>query len=116
MSDEMTGVYSGGLMYEYSMEANNYGIVEIDGTSVEELDEYAAFKSALSKYPAPTGSGGAASTTHSAACPTSDSIWQVDPTKIPTLPSAAEKVCFSPYSTSERIPADGVTVHDCRRR
>ncbi|WYZ41536.1 hypothetical protein EsH8_V_000431 [Colletotrichum jinshuiense] len=91
MSDEMTGVYSGGLMYEYSMEANNYGIVEIDGTSVEELDEYAAFKSALSKYPAPTGSGGAASTTHSAACPTSDSIWQVDPTKIPTLPSAAEK-------------------------
>ena len=24
-NDEMTGVYSGGLVYEFSMEANNYG-------------------------------------------------------------------------------------------
>lgn len=94
MNSEMTGVYSGGLMYEYSQEANKYGIVEISGSTVSELDEYANFKSALSKYPAPTGDGGAASTSHSVACPTSDSVWMVDPTKIPTIPSAAEKVNY----------------------
>lgn len=92
MNAEMTGVYSGGLMYEYSMEANKYGIVEISGNNVEELDEYANFKSALSKYPTPTGDAGAAKTSHAVDCPTSDSVWMVDPTSIPTIPKQAEKV------------------------
>ncbi|GKT45132.1 1,3-beta-glucanosyltransferase gel1 [Colletotrichum spaethianum] len=91
MNSEMTGVYSGGLMYEYSMEANNYGIVNISGSTVTELTEYANFKSALSKYPTPTGDGGAAKTSHAADCPTSDAAWQVDPSEIPTIPKDAEK-------------------------
>ncbi|KAJ2965708.1 hypothetical protein NQ176_g10486 [Zarea fungicola] len=31
MDKEMTGVYSGGIMYEYSYEESKYGIVQIDG-------------------------------------------------------------------------------------
>jgi hypothetical protein len=92
MNDEMTGVYSGGLMYEYSNEANNFGIVEISkDAKVKELDGFSKFASALSKYPAPTGTGGAASTTHSVTCPTSDSIWEVDPTAIPLMPTQAQQ-------------------------
>lgn len=92
MSDEMTGVYSGGLMYEYSMEENGYGIVEIDGTSVSELPEFAKMSTAMSKYPAPTGDGGAVSTTHSVACPTENAVWSVNPSEIPTMPTGASKV------------------------
>jgi hypothetical protein len=92
MSDDMTGVYSGGLMYEYSMEANNFGIVEIGSDDkVDELDGFAKFASAMSKYPAPTGSAGAAKTTHSVACPTSDAVWEVDPTAVPLMPTQAQK-------------------------
>ncbi|SPO03355.1 probable beta (1-3) glucanosyltransferase [Cephalotrichum gorgonifer] len=29
-SDQMTGVFSGGMVYEYTMEKNNYGVVELD--------------------------------------------------------------------------------------
>ncbi|KAK2591439.1 1,3-beta-glucanosyltransferase [Conoideocrella luteorostrata] len=94
MKSEMTGVYSGGLMYEYSYEDNKFGIVKLDGLkgkSVSEMDEFAAFKSALSANPAPTGNGGAASTTHAVSCPTSDASWQVNPSLVPEMPSQAQK-------------------------
>nr|XP_036589464.1 1,3-beta-glucanosyltransferase gel1 [Colletotrichum truncatum]KAF6801469.1 1,3-beta-glucanosyltransferase gel1 [Colletotrichum truncatum] len=91
MSNDMTPVYSGGLMYEYSLEDNDFGIVTIDGSSVKEEPEFAKLASAMSKYPAPTGDGGAAKTTKAASCPTSDSNWMVDPTKIPTMPEKAQK-------------------------
>ncbi|KAG5951871.1 beta-glucanosyltransferase [Claviceps sorghi] len=94
MNKEMTGVYSGGLMYEYSYEDNKYGIVKIDSLrakTVTETDEYAAFKSALKANPAPAGNGGASSTTHSVKCPPKDANWQVDPSLVPEMPSQAQK-------------------------
>ena len=35
-SSDMSAVYSGGLVYEYSEEENGYGLVTIDGSSVTE--------------------------------------------------------------------------------
>ncbi|RYO74979.1 hypothetical protein DL766_009098 [Monosporascus sp. MC13-8B] len=92
MSDDMTSVYSGGLMYEYSMEENNYGIVELDGGSVEELDEFSEMASAFSQYPAPTGDGGFTSTTNSVECPTTDSVWDLGDwgsSALPAMPTDA---------------------------
>jgi len=94
MSKEMTGVYSGGLMYEYSYEDNKYGIVKIASlraTSVTETDEYTAFKSVLKSNPPPSGNGGASSTTHSVSCPPFEADWQVDPSLVPEMPSQAQK-------------------------
>lgn len=101
MSNEMTGVYSGGLMYEYSLEENGYGIVKLTkgSNSVSELPEFAKFKSALAQYPAPSGNGGAATSTHSLACPTTDSVWDLGSwgqTALPAIPTAAMKVCIHP--------------------
>lgn len=93
MSDKMTSVYSGGLMYEYALEANGYGIAKLGpGSKVEEKPEFANFVKALSKYPAPTGDGGFTSTTKAAACPTKDSNWMVDSTLLPAIPEGAKKV------------------------
>ncbi|GAB0137426.1 hypothetical protein EsDP_00005691 [Epichloe bromicola] len=94
MSKEMTSVYSGGLMYEYSYEDNEYGIVKLDSLkakTVSEMTEYAAFKSALKANPMPAGNGGAASTTHGVSCPTPDANWQVDPSLVPEMPPQAQK-------------------------
>ncbi|KAG5985241.1 beta-glucanosyltransferase [Claviceps digitariae] len=94
MNKEMTGVYSGGLMYEYSYEDNKYGIVKINGLkakTVTEMDEYSAFKAALKANPPPSGNGGAASATHAATCPPKDANWQVDPSLVPEMPSQAQK-------------------------
>ncbi|KAJ4267766.1 1,3-beta-glucanosyltransferase [Fusarium torreyae] len=93
MSNEMTSVYSGGLMYEYSLEDNDYGIVDIKGSKVDTTSnkEFGLFESALSKYPMPTGTGGAAKSSHGVECPKSESVWQVDPSSLPEMPSQAEK-------------------------
>ncbi|KKA27372.1 hypothetical protein TD95_005383 [Thielaviopsis punctulata] len=89
MSSNMTFVYSGGIMYEYSMEANGYGIVNITSSSVTPLPEFTSFSVALSEFPAPTGDGGATATSHAVACPTSDASWEVDPSILPNMPSQA---------------------------
>lgn len=94
MSDKMTSVYSGGLMYEYTYEENKFGIVKIDDKAQKgerkELPEFAAFAKAMKDFPAPTGSGGATSTTNSAPCPTKDQFWDVDSTLLPAFPEAAK--------------------------
>ncbi|POR36804.1 1,3-beta-glucanosyltransferase [Tolypocladium paradoxum] len=91
MSNQMSSVYSGGLMYEYSVEDNKFGIVTLKGNSVDKSDEYDLFKSALKANPAPTGSGGAASTSHPVDCPTSDALWNVNPSLVPQMPVQAQK-------------------------
>lgn len=101
MSDQMSGVYSGGLLYEYSREGNKFGIVQLSGNSdsVTEEDDFSAFKSALKKYPAPSGDGGFVSTTASVACPTQDSIWDLGKwgeSALPAIPDGAKKVSRTP--------------------
>jgi len=91
MSDEMTSVYSGGLMYEYSLEDNDYGIVEIKSGKVEEQEEFDMFKAALKKYSMPTGDGGASKKSHSSDCPAKSSNWQVESNMIPEMPEEAQK-------------------------
>jgi hypothetical protein len=93
MSSEMSAVYSGGLLYEYSFEGDKYGIVTVDGDSstVKKSPSFDVYKAALKKYPEPTGSGGAASETHSAKCPAKASNWNVDPSEVPVMPEQAQK-------------------------
>lgn len=99
MSKQMTSVYSGGLMYEYAMEVNGYGIVDIpsrNGPTVKELPGFARYASALAANPPPSGNGGASPTTHAAsACPTADSNWLVDSTLLPAMPEGAKAVSHS---------------------
>jgi hypothetical protein len=107
MDSDMSSVYSGGLMYEYSLEDNDYGIVKIKGNSVQTEDEFDLFKSALSKYPAPTGAGGAAKASHGVECPKSESAWQVDPSYLPEMPAQAEKYMKEGAGTGPGINGDG---------
>ncbi|CAK7230780.1 1,3-beta-glucanosyltransferase [Sporothrix bragantina] len=107
MNSEMTGVYSGGLMYEYALEVNNFGIVSIDGSTVSELPGFTKFASALSAYPAPTGDGGFTSTTNSQACPTKDSDWLVDSTLLPAMPADASAYIKDGAGTGPGLDGSG---------
>ncbi|CAK7220474.1 1,3-beta-glucanosyltransferase [Sporothrix curviconia] len=107
MNSEMTGVYSGGLMYEYALEVNDFGIASIDGSSVSELPGFTKFASALSAYPAPTGNGGFTSTTNSQACPTKDSNWLVDSTLLPAMPADASTYLKSGAGTGPGLDGAG---------
>ena len=89
---DMTGVFSGGLVYEYSEEGNGYGLVDISSTGkVTTNPDYDSLKKAYANAPNPPGNGGATSSSASVSCPTSDANWDVGSTLLPAIPEAAEK-------------------------
>jgi hypothetical protein len=86
----MTGVYSGGLAYEYSMEANGYGMVNISSdSSVIELPNFGYYQTELANNPPPSGDGGYNSTGGASPCPPQDSNWNVTSDALPAIPSGA---------------------------
>ncbi|KUI55372.1 1,3-beta-glucanosyltransferase gel1 [Cytospora mali] len=107
MSDEMTPVYSGGLVYEYSEEGSGYGLVSIDGDTISTKSDFTAYSTALASNPAPTGDGGFTSTTNSAACPSADSDWLVSDTSLPAIPTGAEKYMTKGAGTGPGLTGDG---------
>ncbi|KAK0616076.1 Glucanosyltransferase-domain-containing protein [Bombardia bombarda] len=110
MSSEMTSVYSGGLLYEYAFEDNGFGIVKIpsvESTTVNEQSDFAKFAKALADNPAPSGNGGASSTTTSAACPTKDANWLVDSTLLPAIPDGAKAFMSSGAGAGPGLKGSG---------
>jgi len=88
---QMTSVYSGGLVYEYSQEEANYGLVSISGSSVTERPDYKALLAAYKKTPAPSGDGGYKPAGAATQCPAQASNWAVSGTELPKIPAGAEK-------------------------
>ncbi|OBT85210.1 hypothetical protein VE02_05651 [Pseudogymnoascus sp. 03VT05] len=89
-STDMTGVYSGGLAYEYSEEGSGYGLVKIKDTkSVSELSGFNYLKKAFASTPAPTGDGGYSTTSKASQCPAKSSNWNVTTANLPTIPKKA---------------------------
>ncbi|KAF9887716.1 hypothetical protein FE257_009669 [Aspergillus nanangensis] len=91
-SDKMTGVYSGGLVYEYSQESSDYGLVKVSGDKVSTLPDYDALKQAFDKTENPSGDGGYNKTGGANPCPAKDSPnWDVSNDDLPAIPKPAEK-------------------------
>ncbi|RKF74660.1 1,3-beta-glucanosyltransferase gel1 [Golovinomyces cichoracearum] len=88
-STDMTSVYSGGLVYEYSEEDSHYGLVMIDGKTVTEKPDFIALKSAFSKTANPSGDGGYNSKGGASDCPNQSSTWNVADDALPAIPNAA---------------------------
>ncbi|KAG0677329.1 hypothetical protein C6P40_001745 [Pichia californica] len=65
----MSSVFSGGLVYEYFEESNNYGLVNVSGSNVTPLTDFYNLQSMLNSTTNPTGDGGALHYNYS-SCPT----------------------------------------------
>lgn len=91
-SEEMTDVWSGGIVYMYFEEENDYGLVSVDGSSVSTLKDYSYYSdemNSISPSLATKSEVGSASTA-TLACPTSASTWKAA-TNLPPTPD--ESVC-----------------------
>jgi hypothetical protein len=103
---DMTSVYSGGLVYEYSAEGNNYGLVTIKGATVAEGPDFAALQTAFKGTANPSGDGGFNSTGGESICPSwSAKNWDLLNDLLPDIPFGAAAVCPSNLS---RIIQDSV--------
>ena len=87
----MTPVYSGGLVYEYSQEDSDYGLVQISGGSVKELPDFATLQKALAGTPQPSGDGGYKTSNQPPQCPSKSDTWSFSGDGLPSLPAGAQK-------------------------
>ncbi|KAI9754948.1 MAG: beta-glucanosyltransferase [Chaenotheca gracillima] len=109
-STQMTSVFSGGLVYEYSDEPDNpgYGLVKINGNSVTTNKDYDALKKAFAGTPDPSGDGGYKKSGLSSKCPTTKSKnWSVTNDKVPTMPSGAKKYLTSGAGKGKGLSGPG---------
>jgi 1,3-beta-glucanosyltransferase GAS1 len=97
-SDEMTGVWSGGIVYEYFQEVNDYGLVTQSGSTVSPLPDYTALSKQLNNInPTRTNSASYTPTNSPPSCPsTSTSVWMAA-TSLPPTPN--EGLCDCAPST-----------------
>lgn len=89
-STNMTDVFSGGLVYEYSNEGNGYGLVTISGSTVSPLADFTALESAFKNTPNPTGLGGAMTSSPASSCPPQSAEWEVANDNLPAMPKPAQ--------------------------
>jgi hypothetical protein len=92
-SDKMTSVYSGGLVYEYTQEEADYGLVDLKDGKVSPRPDYTALKSAFQKTPNPTGEGGYKTDGKASACPKKSDLWEVDmkDDELPAMPEGLKE-------------------------
>lgn len=95
-SDDMTDVWSGGIVYMYYEEENEYGLVSVSGSSVSTLADYSYYSkemNAISPSYAQASELGSASTA-TLACPSSASTWKAS-VKLPPTPDKDVCDCIS---------------------
>ncbi|KAF3931923.1 hypothetical protein ABW20_dc0100811 [Dactylellina cionopaga] len=91
--ENMTVVFSGGLVYEWTQEPNNFGLVQVskDLKTIKPLDDYNYLKDMYKKVPNPSGDGSATLTKGAAStCPSQiQGVWEAD-CNLPSMPQKAE--------------------------
>ncbi|KAI5817510.1 beta-1,3-glucanosyltransferase [Pyronema omphalodes] len=84
--DQMTGVWSGGIVYMYFQEANEYGLVQVKNGEVTKLQDFENLKKQISSVN-PTGvsmSSYNPTNTKLSACPSENADWMASKVLPPT--------------------------------
>lgn len=111
-SDKMDEVFSGGIVYMYHQEENDYGLVNItsDGKAIE-LDNYSVLSSRVNAATATSTSASDYEPTNSPArCPDLSDDWEVSGNGLPPTPDS--ELCDCMYNSLSCVPASSLDAED----
>jgi len=109
-SDDMTDVWSGGIVYMYFEEANKYGLVSADGDDVKTLDDFKYYSSEINKIsPSYAKKSSVKLASSTLSCPASASTWKAS-SKLPPTPDKDTCDCMS--KSLECVLSDDVDEED----
>jgi len=106
-SDEVAAAWSGGLAYEYTLEENGYGLVELKGGKVTPNNDFDRLKDAYANTTNPTGPAGARKDTQAPDCPPKSKEWAVDTLNLPAIPQPAKKFMNDGAGKGPGLGGDG---------
>ncbi|TEA16957.1 1,3-beta-glucanosyltransferase [Colletotrichum sidae] len=108
-SKEMTDVFSGGIVYMFHQEANDYGLVEIKNGKATTMKNYDALASrVLAATPAAVQMDSYEPTNSPAACPDVSSSWEVTGNALPPTPD--KSLCECMVKSLSCTPKSGLKV------
>ncbi|EAZ63320.2 pH-responsive protein 2 precursor (pH-regulated protein 2) [Scheffersomyces stipitis CBS 6054] len=91
-SSDMTDVWSGGIVYMYFEEANNYGLVTIENGDVSTLADYGYYSSQIKAISPTSAQSSAVSAASGTSCPSEYVNWKAS-TDLPPTPDDSVCAC-----------------------
>lgn len=106
---DMTDVWSGGIVYMYFEEANNYGLVSIKNNDVQTLADYSYYSQEINSVSPTSATFSGQSSTATLACPTQFQYWKAS-TDLPPTPD--EGLCECMVDSLSCVVAEDVDSAD----
>jgi len=109
--DNMTNVWSGGIVYMYFQEANDYGLVTVTGDTVSKLPDFTALSRQLAKAtPSLTAASAyTPSNTVAQACPATGTAWAASD-NLPPIANA--DLCSCMVSSLDCVAVTGLSGNE----
>jgi hypothetical protein len=103
---QMTGVWSGGIVYQYFQSTNNYGLVQLSGSSVSTLVDYSYLSVAMATVsPSSTAMSAYNPSLTATTCPSVGPSWSAVASPLPPAPNA--NLCNCASSAAQCVVKSG---------
>ncbi|TGJ87142.1 hypothetical protein E0Z10_g1574 [Xylaria hypoxylon] len=110
-SDEMTGVFSGGIVYMFHEEENDYGVAKVSGDDIKTLKNFDTLRTKLAAVdPSSTSMSAYQPTNSAAACPDISDNWKVSKAALPPTPDSS--LCDCMFKSVSCAPASNLAEKD----